>query len=84
MAFHTDRVKNIVPRHPNSETIERDAHGNDLKTVKTFNLGVFEIMNIQEGLDNLDGEKREGMAYLEWVLGSCDNVEITITATYES
>jgi len=84
MAFKTNRVESIETRYPNSETIERDSEGNALKTVQTFNLGIGEIMNVQEGLDNLPEDKRRAMAYLEWVLGSCENVQITITATYES
>lgn len=86
MAFQENRVKSddIVARHPNTETIERDAYGHALKTVKTFKLGAWEVMKVQEGLDNLKPGDREKMAYLEWVLGSCADVEITITATYEA
>ncbi len=84
MAFNTNRVAKIDPRPANITTEERDANGRVFKTVKTFNLGSWEIMKVQEGLDNLEETDREKMAYLEWVLGSCENVEITITATYES
>lgn len=83
MAFQENRVKNIETRHANSTTTERDADGREIKTVKTFNLGVWEVMKVQEGLDNLEPADRERMAYLEWLLGSCENVEITITATYQ-
>ena len=87
MSFKMNRVKNIVTRPANTTIETRDAEGHVIKTVKEFNLGHAEIMLIQEGLDNLDegGEydKRAAMAYLEWVLGSCADVEITIRATYE-
>lgn len=83
MAFRTDRVQNIQVRHANTTTETRDAEGHVIKTVRTFNLGVWEISKVQEGLDNLEPEARAHMAYLEWLLGSCENVEITITATHE-
>lgn len=86
MAFREDRVQNIAERKANSETVTREFVEGELretKTVKTFRLGHWEIMKMQEGLDNLKGTDREHMAYLEWLLGSCENVEITITATYE-
>jgi len=87
MAFREDRVQNIVKRSPNSEEITREfieGEWHEVKTVKTFQMGAWEIMKIQEGLDNLEKADRERMAYLEWLLGSCENIQITITATYES
>lgn len=86
MAFREDRVQNIVPRKADEETITRewiDGEHRDVKTVRTFRMGAWEIMKIQEGLDNLDDGDREKMAYLEWLLGSCEDVEITIKATYD-
>lgn len=84
MAFQENRVKNIKTRHPNAVSTEHEPEtGHAVKTVKTFNLGAWEIMKFQEGIDNLEDADRERMAYLEWLLGSCENIEITITATYE-
>lgn len=84
MAFQENRVKNIQTRNPNTVVTEHEPEtGHAVKTVKTFNLGHWEIAKVQEGLDNLEPADRERMAYLEWLLGSCESVEITITATYE-
>lgn len=85
MAFQENRVKHIewAPRPANTTTEERDHEGHITKSVKTFRLGAWEIMKVQEGLDNLEPGDRERMAYLEWLLGACENIEVTITATYE-
>lgn len=82
----------IQVRHANTTTETRDADGRVTETAKTFNLGHWEMWKIQQGLELLptspdtdDDEKAaQHMAYFAWLIGSCQDVEITITAKYES
>lgn len=86
-------MSEIKVRPANLTTEERDADGTVTKTVKTFNLGRWEMWKIQQGIEKFgpnisrtedEDEANEHMAFFAWLIGSCPDVQITITATYES
>lgn len=70
-------------RHANQTTESRDADGRVFKTVNTYNLGHWEQWKIQEAIGLLPADVRVHLEHLAHILGSCQDTEITITATYE-
>lgn len=84
---------NAIPVRPANVVTETfDGHGDVTETVKTFNLGHWEMMQIQRGLELLktqatsddEADAARHMSYFDWLIGSCERVEITVTAKYES
>jgi hypothetical protein len=73
----------IQKRTPNTVTETFEAGGRVVETVKTFKLGTWEAWKIQQGLAALpEGDDKNAMAFFEWLIGSCPDVEITIVAKY--
>ncbi len=73
----------IEKRHANEVHISQDEEGHEVSRVETFRLGSWEMWKVQQGLEKLTGDAKDHMAYFAHLLGSCDQVEITITAKWQ-
>lgn len=74
----------MIKRHANAETTNReyvDGQFVEVSTERTYKLGIWEIMQVQAGLELLPEEARKQMAHLAHILGSSENTSITITVT---
>lgn len=70
-------------RHANEVHTVNDADGRQVSQTKTFKLGHWEMWKLQEAIDLLPEDDKVHMEYFAHVIGSCENVSVTIEAKYE-